>query len=270
MHVCYQNLKLIFGIVDGERASLIRRIKKTKVTPGIKQITCREGLTWLGNGNELLVSIDKDGKQKDTVCLGEGEIKYHTFTEEGDLLFIYRNSLMRFVKRQLRPFIMYFSDGFVATCVACSVHTGDVFTGLQNKDKQCSKVARFSKIGKELQVYERDSKVGVLFKSPVHLATMKNEDICICDSEKGVVIIDITGNHLFTYPINNPTGLTVDKGDNILVCDGSETIHVITAEGQLRRKLCVGRKGVAAVGVDMHSALLIGYQTSSIVEVYRY
>lgn len=256
-------------VVDGDRLTSIRRMK-AKVKPGIGQITCREGLTWLGNGNNVLISIDKDGKQKDMVCLRDEEIKYHAFTEEGDILLIHKNSLMRYVKRQLRPFISYFSDGYVATFVACSAQNGDILIGLLNKDEQSAKIVRFNKIGKELHVSEKESNGKPLFESPMHVAIKKNEDVCISDYKKGVVVIDKTGNHRFTNPVADAMGLCIDSQDNILVCDGSDKIHIITSEGKLQRTVSVNRPGVSAIAIDTNSTFLIGFKKSCVVEVYRY
>jgi hypothetical protein len=242
---------------------------KAKVKPGIGQITCREGLTWLGNGNDVLICIDKEGKQKDMVCLREEEIKYHAFTAEGDILLVHRNSLMRYMKKQLRPFISYFSDGFLATFVACSAQNGDILIGLHNKDEKSAKVVRFNKIGKELHVLEKDLSGKPLFESPLHAAMKENEDLCVSDCKKGVVVIDKKGKHRFTFPVDDAMGLCVDSKDNILVCDGSDKIHIIMSEGKVQRRVSVSRSGVVAIATDINSTLYVGFKTSSVVEAYN-
>lgn len=260
--------------VDGENSGaeylhLIGRIQ-TKVKPGIGQLTCKDDQIWVGNGDNLLVCIDQEGNEMETVCLGQGQLKTHALAEGGEVFLINRNSLMKRVRRQLRPFISYFANGDAPMCVARSSENGDLIVGLYNQEEQRAKVARYSDTGKEMFVVENDLEGRSILEWPLQIAVKKNDQICICDSKKGIVVLEGSGIHLFTYPIDNPCGLCVDNEYCVLVCNGSNRIHAISPEGQLLRTYRVNKHRVTAINVLLNSRLLVGFKKSGIVEVYRY
>ena len=252
---------------DNGRLQLIRKLQ-TKVKPGIRQLSCEGDRVWVGNGDNVLVAINKAGKETDMVCLGGDQVKYHAVVEEEGVFIIYRNSLMKRVQRQLRPFISYFAEGFSPMCVACSGLSGDVLLGLVNHEEGRGQVARYSRTGREIYVVEDDLEGRPVIERPLHLVVKKNEDVCVCDAKKGLVVLEESGNCLFTYPMTDPTGMCVDGADNILVCDGSDIIHVISPEGRLLRTCRVHRNGVSAIAIQNDNILLVGYKRSCTVELY--
>lgn len=124
-----------------EYLHLIGRIQ-TKVRPGIGQLTCKDDRIWVGNGDNLLVCIDQEGNEMETVCLGQGQLKNHAMAEEGNVYLINQNSLMKRVRRQLRPFISYFANGDTPMCVARSSKNDNKIVELYNQEEERARVTR--------------------------------------------------------------------------------------------------------------------------------
>lgn len=117
---------------------------------------------------------------------------------------------------------------------------------------------------------ENDLEGQAILEWPLQMAIKKNDQICICDSKKGLVVLEGSGKHLFTYSIDNPCGLCVDNEDRVLVCNGSNRIYVISPEGQLLRPYRVNKHRATAISVLLNSSLLVGFKKSGTIEVYRY
>ena len=164
-----------------------------------------------------------------------------------------------------------------------SIHSshihGDILVGMV-KDGEPSKVTRYNKTGTEIQNIQRDNKGQALRTYPQYITENINGDVCVSDHYSGVVVVDKSGQHRFSYTGQrlgfNPCGICTDVLGHILVCDTylfSNTVDLLDQDGQFLSVLLTGQQGIdypISVCVDDDNNLWVGQRNTTTVTVYKY
>ncbi|XP_056018363.1 uncharacterized protein LOC125667395 [Ostrea edulis] len=210
----------------------------------------------------------------------------HTVTEDGDLLLIDDDKVRKLTSDG--TVITLLTQDWGAPCIHSSRINGDILVG------SISKVTRYNRTGRKLQVIEKDDKGHSLYRSPIYITENKNGDIWISDLDKGaVVVVDKSGRHRFDYggrqsdytdrqsdytgrqfPFS-PRGICKDVLGHVLVCDFyNNSVHLLDQDGQFLSLLLTREQhGIhlpTALCVDDQHNLYLGQCDSNTINVYKY
>ncbi|XP_062566594.1 tripartite motif-containing protein 2-like [Saccostrea cucullata] len=207
---------------------------------------------------------------------GEG---YHTVTPKGDLIFTEKgkkvinritqdNNITEFIK----------TGGWRPLSIHSSHINGDLLVGMVSDGYEEAKVTRYNKTGKELQNIQRDNKGQGLYSYPRFITENINGDICTSDFYKGMVVVNKSGQHRFSYTGQksgfDPYGICTDVLGHILVCDdNSKAVHLLDQDGQFLSLLLTRQQGVEyprSVCVDDENNLYVGQDHTNTLTVYKY
>ncbi|XP_062598537.1 tripartite motif-containing protein 2-like [Saccostrea cucullata] len=232
---------------------------------------------WISDSEGNLVQTDLQGNVIQKIKTSGKWEGYHTVTQDRDLIFTDRdkkvinritrdNNITKFIKtRYWEPLSIHSSH-----------INGDLLVGMW-KDEE-SKVTRYNKTGKELQNIQRGNKVQGLYGYPHYITENINGDICTSDSNKGVVVVNKSGQYRFSYTGQesgfHPFGICTDVLGHILVCDNySNTVHLLDQDGQFLSLLLTQQQGVrypCSVCVDDENNLYVGQDLTNTLTVYKY
>ncbi|XP_061167597.1 uncharacterized protein LOC133176495 [Saccostrea echinata] len=238
----------------------------------------QSGRLWISDDDGNLVQTDLQGNVIQKIKTSDGR-GYHTVTQDGDLIFTDQdkkvinritqdNSITEFIKTgDWRPLSIHSSH-----------INGDILVGMTKIEE--AKVTRYNKTGKELQNIQRDNKGQGLYDIPHYITENINGDICTSDYNNGVVVVNKSGQHRFSYTGQKsefwPYGICTDVLGHILVCDGyfcSNTVHLLDQDGQFLSLLLTQQQGVKyprSVCVDDENNLYVGQRNTNTVTVYKY
>ncbi|XP_062603709.1 tripartite motif-containing protein 2-like [Saccostrea cucullata] len=229
---------------------------------------------WISDSNGNLVQTDLQGNvtQKIKTSGGRG---YHTVTRDGDLIFTdYNKKVINRITNgnNITEFIE--TGDWRPLSIHSSHINGDLLVGMVGK------VTRYNKTGKELQNIQRDNKGQQLYRAPHYLTENINGDICTSDYDKGVVVVNKSGQHRFSYTRQKslfyPYGICTDVLGHILVCNEylfSNTVHLLDQDGQFLSLLLTEQQGVKyprSMCVDDENNLYVGQYGSNTLTVYKY
>ncbi|XP_062577903.1 uncharacterized protein LOC134239772 [Saccostrea cucullata] len=233
---------------------------------------------WISDKYGNLVQTDLQGNAIQKIKTNGG-YGYHTVTQDRDLIFTDKDK--KVIKRitqdnKITEFIK--TGDWTPLCIHSSHITGDLLVGMVTNRE--AKVTRYNKTGKELQNIQRHNKGQGLYRYPHYITENINGDICTSDYDKGVVVVNKSGQHRFSYTgqksVFRPYGICTDVLGHILVCDGynlSNTVHLLDQDGQFLSLLLTQQKGVdypRSVCVDDENNLYVGQFTTNTLTVYKY
>ncbi|XP_062566308.1 tripartite motif-containing protein 2-like [Saccostrea cucullata] len=230
---------------------------------------------WISDrfGNLIQTDLQRNVIQKIKTS-GECE-GYHTVTQDRNLIFTNKNK--RVINRitqdnNITEFIK--TGDWTPFSIHSSHINGDLLVGMYGQ------VTRYNKTGKELQNIQRDNKGQGLYSNPRYITENINGDICTSDYGKGVVVVNKSGQHRFSYTGQGsrfrPYGICTDVLGHILVCDGyvsSNTVHLLDQDGQFLSILLTQQQGVRSprsVCVDDENNLYVGQYGTNTLTVYKY
>ncbi|XP_062619554.1 uncharacterized protein LOC134281104 [Saccostrea cucullata] len=227
---------------------------------------------WISDSWGNLVQLDLQGNviQKIKTNGGGG---YHTVTQDRGLIFTDqgRNVINRITQdNNITKFIK--TGGWEPLSIHSSHINGDLLVGM------IGKVTRYNKTGKELQNIQRDNKGQGLYNTPYYIIENINGDICTSDINKGVVVVNKSGQYRFSYTGQKsefrPYGICTDVLGHILVCDSiSDTVHLLDQDGHFLSLLLTQQQGVKyprSVCVDDENNLYVGQYDTNKLTVYKY
>ncbi|XP_062590548.1 E3 ubiquitin-protein ligase TRIM71-like [Saccostrea cucullata] len=231
---------------------------------------------WISDNDGNLVQTDLQGNviQKLKTSGGRG---YHTVTQERDLIFTDKdkNVINRItLDNKITEFII--TGDWRPHSIHSSHINGDLLVG-RVKGKE-GKITRYNKTGKELQNIQRDNKGQELYGIPHYVIENINGDICTSDFFNGVVVVNKSGQHRFSYKGQGfgfrPYGICTDVLGHILVCDlHTNTVHLLEQDGHFLSFLLTEQQRVYApcsVCVADENNLCVGQQVSKKLTVYKY
>ncbi|XP_062608694.1 tripartite motif-containing protein 2-like [Saccostrea cucullata] len=256
----------------------VTKVREFKV-PGVDRVfhvsRDQSDRLWISDYKGNLVQTDLQGNviQKIKTSAGFG---YHTVTQDGDLIFTDKdkNVINRITQdNKITEFIK--TGDWIPLSIHSSHINGDLLVGMR-KDIE-GKVTRYNKTGKELQNIQRDNKGQRLYGGPRYITENINGDICTSDYYKGVVVVNKSGQHRFSYTGQgsgfSPYGICTNVLGHILVCDViSNTVHLLDQDGQFLSLLLTQQQGVdcpRSVCVDDENNLYVGQLTDTMT-VYKY
>ncbi|XP_061167692.1 RING finger protein 207-like [Saccostrea echinata] len=232
---------------------------------------------WISDRHGNLVQTDLQGNVIQKIeTSGEYE-GYHTVTQDGDLIFTdkYKKVINRITQdNNITEFIK--TGDWEPLSIHSSHINGDLLVGMV-KDRE-AKVTRYNKTGKELQNIQRGNKGQRLYSVPHYITENINGDICTSDYYNGIVVVNKSGQHRFSYTGQKsefyPYGICTDVLGHILVCDdNSNTVHLLDQDGQFLSLLLTRQQGVkfpCSVCVDDKNNLYLGQQDTNTLTVYKY
>ncbi|XP_062615378.1 tripartite motif-containing protein 5-like [Saccostrea cucullata] len=234
---------------------------------------------WISDNKGNLVQTDLQGNvmQKiETSGKGEG---YHTVTQGGALIFTDKdkNTINRITKDNNFTEIIKTADLSPLSIYSSHIN-GDLLVGMWKIGE--AKVTRYNKIGKELQNIQKDNKGQELYRTPHYITENINGDICTSEINKGVVVVNKSGQHRFSYKgqgsVFRPYGICTDVLGHILVVDGhfkNNTVHLLDQDGQFLSLLLTQQQEVKyprSVCVDDENNLYVGQFLTDTLKVYKY
>ncbi|XP_062579528.1 protein PML-like [Saccostrea cucullata] len=208
-----------------------------------------------------------------------GERGYHTVTQDRDLVFTEKDKkvINRITQdNNITEFII--TGDWEPLSIHFSHINGDLLVGMMIYGKATGRVTRYNKTGKELQNIQRDNKGQELYSLPYYITENINGDICTSDYNKGVVVVNKSGQLRFSYKGQesefDPYGICTDVLGHILVCDQhSKTVHLLDQDGQFLSLLLTQQQGVEyprSVCVDDENNLYVGQRDTNTLTVYKY
>ncbi|XP_052682110.1 uncharacterized protein LOC128162773 [Crassostrea angulata] len=262
-------------------SSFVTKVREYKV-PGVHELRHvslnKSGRLWISDGSGDLVQTDPQGNQLQKIRNSGGVYGYHTFTQDGDLIYTNQynkvinritldNTITEFIKtRDWEPISIYSSH-----------INGDILVGMIQEGK--GKVTRYNKTGKEIQNIQRDTKGQELYTYPSYITENINGDVCTSDYiTHVVVVVNKSGKHRFSYTgqgrMFNPRGLCTDLLGHILVCDySSGTVDLLNQNGQFLCLLLTQQQGIEepySVCLDNENHLIVGQKHNNTATVYKY
>ncbi|XP_062616521.1 uncharacterized protein LOC134278216 [Saccostrea cucullata] len=227
---------------------------------------------WISDLDGNLVQTDLQGNviQKIKTSGGRG---YHTVTQDRDLIFTDKDKKVINRITQDNNITEFIKTGDWRPLSIHSSHiNGDLLVGMYGK------VTRYNKTGKELQTIQRDNKGQELYGLPYYITENINGDICTSTLNKGVVVVNKSGQHRFSYTGQGsefyPHGICTDVLGHILVCDGySKTVDLLDQDGQFLSLLLTQQQGVKyprSVCVDDENNLYVGQDYTNTLTIYKY
>eukprot|EP00105_Crassostrea_gigas_P025168 XP_011445660.1 PREDICTED: uncharacterized protein LOC105341059 [Crassostrea gigas] len=238
----------------------------------------KSGRLWVSDYIGNLVQTDLKGYQLQKIQTSGRDEGYRTITQDGDLIYTDRDNK---VINRITPDNTI--TGFIKTgdWGPLSIHSShinrDILVGMI-KDGEPSKVTRYNKTGTEIQNIQRDNKGQTLYGTPHYITENINGDVCVSDHYSGVVVVDKSGQHRFSYTGQGswfrPYGICTDVLGHILVCDTySDTVHLLDQDGQFLSLLLTEQQGLKypySVCVDDENNLWVGQYETNTVTVYKY
>eukprot|EP00105_Crassostrea_gigas_P008277 XP_011422787.1 PREDICTED: uncharacterized protein LOC105325102 [Crassostrea gigas] len=238
----------------------------------------KSGRLWVSDSGGNLVQTDLQGNQLQKIRTSGRSEGYHTVTQDRDMIYTDKdnkvinritpdNTITEFIKT---------GDWEPLSILHSSHINGDILVGMRKDGK--GKVTRYNKTGTEIQNIQRDNKGQVLYSTPHYITENMNGDVCVSDYNNGVVVVDKSGQHRFSYTGQGsgfrPYGICTDVLGNILVCDRiSNTVDLLDQDGQFLSLLLTSQQGVKrprSVCVDDENNLWVGQGNTNTVTVYKY
>ncbi|XP_062595263.1 uncharacterized protein LOC134256600 [Saccostrea cucullata] len=237
----------------------------------------QSGRLWISDWDGNLVKTDLQGNEIQKIETSGGSQGYHTVTQDRDLIFTDRDK--KVIKRitQDNNITEFINTGdWKPLSIHSSQINGDLLVGME-KDRE-GKVIRYNKTGKELQNIQRNNKGRELYRYPQYITENINGDICTSDYFNGVVVVNKSGQHRFSYTGQKsrfwPFGICTDVLGHIMVCDSnSESVHLLDQDGQFLSLLLTQQQGVRrprSVCVDDENNLYVGQRDTKTLTVYKY
>nr|XP_034312185.1 uncharacterized protein LOC105327377 isoform X2 [Crassostrea gigas] len=255
-------------------SSAVTKVREYTV-PGVDSVwhisLGRSGRLWASDDKGNLVQTDLKGNPLQKIQTNGG-YGYHTVTQNGDL--IYTDKQNKIINKILT--IDSTVTEFIKTgdWEPISIHSshinGDILVGMI-KDKE-AKVTRYNKTGEEVQTIQRDNKGHELYRNPRYITENINGDICTSDIIKHVVVVNKSGQHIFSYKSNWPFclfGICTDIIGHILVSEGNNgEVDILDLEGQfLSQQWVISPCGLC---VDDKNNLHVGQWNNNTVTVFKY
>jgi hypothetical protein len=254
--------------------------------------------------------VDPAGHVQDKLSVTTSYTGIHTVTEDGNLLFI--DDLLKVRKLKLfgykkiirltplgyKKVRRLISDGTVTTlmttdrptfCIHSSRINGDILVGSPRR------VTRYDKVGRKLQVIEKDNDGRRLYEFPHYITENYNGDVLISDRVKYAVVgVDKSGRHRFVYKGGPsvstgrqsvhtgrqsdfyPCGICTDVYGHVLVCNLiNPSVHLLDQDGQfLSLLLTEEQHGIcypmALCVDDQKHNLYLGQWYRNTIKVYKY
>ncbi|XP_062585492.1 uncharacterized protein LOC134247167 [Saccostrea cucullata] len=231
---------------------------------------------WISDDYGNLVQTDLQGNVIQKIKTSD-ERGYHAVTQDRDLIFTDQDKKVINRITQDNKITEFIKTGDWRPLSIHSSHiNGDLLVGMVTLRE--AKVIRYNKTGKELQNIQRDNKGERLYSEPRYITENINGDICTSDWNKGVVVVNKSGQHRFSYTGQGsefyPYGICTDVLGHILVCVGlSNTVHLLDQDGQFLSILLTRKQGVKypiSVCVDDENNLYLGQYDTNTLTVYKY
>ncbi|XP_062569810.1 E3 ubiquitin-protein ligase TRIM36-like [Saccostrea cucullata] len=232
---------------------------------------------WISDYNGNLVQTDLQRNVIQKIETSGGIEGYHTVIQDRDLIFTDKGKKVINRVTQDNNITEFIKTGDWSPLSIHSSHiNGDLLVGMVTDEE--AKVTRYNKTGKELQNIQRDDKGQELYSEPHYITENINGDICTSDFYKGVVVVNKSGQHRFSYTGQEsrfyPFGICTDVLGHILVCDiVSKTVHLLDQDGQFLSLLLTKQQGVPrprSVCVDDENNLYVGQLGTNTLTVYKY
>ncbi|XP_062615973.1 tripartite motif-containing protein 2-like [Saccostrea cucullata] len=254
----------------------VTKVRKFNV-PGVRNVSHvsldQSGRLWISDRYGNLVQTDLQGNVIQKIKTSGEDEGYHTVTQDRGLIFT--DQIKKVVNRitqdnKITEFIK--TGDWIPLSIHSSHINGDLLVGMAGK------VTRYNKTGKELQNIQRDSKGWELYSVPRYITENINGDICTSNYDKGVVVVNKSGQHRFSYTGQesgfDPYGICTDVLGHILVCDNhSNTVHLLDQDGQFLSLLLTQQQGVQyplSVCVDDENNLYVGHYKTTKLTVFKY
>ncbi|XP_062590544.1 uncharacterized protein LOC134252123 [Saccostrea cucullata] len=259
----------------------VTKVREIKV-PGVNDVfhvtLDQSDRLWISDNKGNLVQTDLQGNVIQKIKTSGRDQGYHTVTQDRDLIFTDKgkNVINRITQdNNITEFIK--TGDWEPLSIHSSHINGDLLVGMMTEGE--AKVTRYNKTGKEQQNIQRDNKGQGLYSSPHYITENINGDICTSDYDKGVVVVNKSGQHRFSYTGQEsgfwPYGICTDVLGHILVCDGyfiNNSVHLLDQDGQFLSLLLTKQQGLSlprSVCVDKENNLCVG-QVSKNLTVYKY
>uniref|UniRef100_A0A8W8JG67 B box-type domain-containing protein n=2 Tax=Magallana gigas TaxID=29159 RepID=A0A8W8JG67_MAGGI len=263
-------------------SSSVTKVREYTV-PGVNSVwhisLGKSGILWASDNKGNLVQTDLQGNQLQKIQASGKDDGYHTFTQDGDLIYTDRkNKVINRIKQDntITEFIK--TGDWEPISIHSSHINGDILVGMI-KGRE-AKVTRYNKTGKEIQNIQRDNKGQGLYSYPHFITENINGDICTSDLYKRVVVVvNKSGQHRFSYTGHGsafyPDAICTDLLGHIIVCNGcfgNDSLDIIDQDGQFLSLLLTLQQGIRPCGlcVDDESHLHVGQFNTNTVTVYKY
>lgn len=227
-------------------------------------------LLWASDSEGTIILVNPQGEVLDTLNTQSHECGKHAVTNTGELLYLDHGCVMRHVLGHgSKPLVTEITfGGWWEWSIFCSHQNGDILVGMTDENLDHGRVVRFNKLGKLMQTIEYDDRNKLLYSVPRYIVENVNRDVCTSDNA-GIVVVDKTGKHRFTYDLKVPHGLCVNSHGHIIACNWTSAIHVINHNGHLLCIMGVETRDVISLSIDEEDNLYAGSDSSNIVSVYK-
>lgn len=234
---------------------------------------------WVSDFYGDLYLSDDTGYKRHQLRTLSGGSGSHTVTKEGDLIYINPDKAIMKISRDFKredlnirlPYLM------LPSCVYSSHFNADLLIGMWSKISGQGTWLRISEMTKEesfpLQ-YDEDE---LLYEYPQYITENSNQDVIVCDSSKGALVVtDVWGELRFCYMGHpemagfEPNGICTDSRAHILVSDlATNSVHVIDKDGDflfiflttsegVERPFCLNLKqDTLWVGIQSYPQMLV-------------
>eukprot|EP00105_Crassostrea_gigas_P011188 XP_011426745.1 PREDICTED: uncharacterized protein LOC105327813 [Crassostrea gigas] len=257
-------------------SSSVTKVRKYTV-PGVGYVSHislgKSGRLWVSDTLGNLVQIDLQGNLLQKIQTSGG-FGYHTVTQDEDLIYTdMKNKVINRITPDNTTTELIKTGDWEPVSIHSSYINGDILVGMFGK------VTRYNKTGTEIQNIQRDDKGQALYSLPRYITENIHGDVCVSDFNNGVVVVDKSGQHRFSYTSQRsgffPWGICTDVLGHILVCDGGggETVHLLDQDGQFLSLLLTKQQGVkspCSVCLDDENNLWVGQLDTNTVTVYKY
>ena len=197
----------------------------------------------------------------------------HSVTKEGFLVYLSH----KFVKRRIsdtctnteKLFTTTNVDGWKARSIFASHRTENIIVGLQKEEKGIGKLSVYDKEGNHQQTIEKNANDKPLYTLPRYITDNVNGDLVTSDKYGGIVVIDQSGNHRFTYNLSKPRAVVTDSHGRIFGCNKTPTIHVIDKDGKFLMNIHTGSKDIFGLYLHQDTKLYTGFDSAKKIVVYK-
>lgn len=230
-----------------------------------------------------IYSIDQDSSLKSIKTLSGREPASITVTPRGDFVYAdYKDETVNIVKNEKIETVIRL-NGWKPRGV-CGNPSGDLLVTMVSKDKEQSKVMRYSG-STEKQSFQYDVKGQPLYLSAVYITVNRNQDICVTDHRgRAIVVVNKAGKLRFRYKGEShigrneqfyPQGITTDSQSHILIADngyGGRTnyIHIIDQVGQFISYIDCGLDSPWGICTDTDDNLFVAEYLGKKVKKVKY
>ncbi|XP_062576910.1 uncharacterized protein LOC134238814 [Saccostrea cucullata] len=155
---------------------------------------------WISDKYGNLVQTDLLGNVIQKIKTSGGSDGHHTVTQNGDLIFtdIVNKVINRIPVTQDNTINEFIKPGvWVPLSIHSSHINGDLLVGMTGYRE--ARVTRYNKTGKEIENIQRDNRRRKLYTKPHYITENINGDICTTDYTKGVVVVNKSGQHRFSW-----------------------------------------------------------------------